>query len=87
VPDLEVAHTNLGIVLCRQGKLDEATAAYREAIRWRPNLARSGFASVLLDVLARQGSTTRRPNSARDPDPGPGHPSRSCRVWGPPTRL
>ena len=74
MPDLEVAHTTLGIVLCRQGKLDEATAAYREAIRWRPNLAHSGFASVLLDVLARPGEHDKAAELRERSRPQPGAP-------------
>ena len=36
-PDYAEAHNNLGIALTDQGKLDEAVAEYREAIRLKPD--------------------------------------------------
>ena len=38
-PTTPIAHTNLGIALRDQGKLDEAIAEYRKAIRLKPDLA------------------------------------------------
>jgi Flp pilus assembly protein TadD len=38
-PDFAEAHSNLGNVLKDQGKLDEAVAAYRQAIRLKPSYA------------------------------------------------
>jgi tetratricopeptide (TPR) repeat protein len=42
-PDYAMAHHNLGQALARQGKLEEAIAAYREAIRLEPDYADSHF--------------------------------------------
>ena len=36
-PDVAVAHARLGVTLEAQGKLDEAIAEFREAIRLRPD--------------------------------------------------
>ncbi|MDP8248010.1 MAG: tetratricopeptide repeat protein [Candidatus Tritonobacter lacicola] len=52
-PDSWFVHTSLGVVLVRQGKLDEAIFQYREAIRVKP-----GFSMAhcnLGHVLAAQG--------------------------------
>jgi tetratricopeptide (TPR) repeat protein len=50
-----VAHDNLGNALSRQGKVDEAIAAYREAIRLRPDFAQAH--TYLGDTLLTQGKT------------------------------
>src|SRR5437870_1830888 len=52
-PNLAEAHSNLGNALTAQGKLDEAVAAYRQAIRIKPpDLAE--IYSTLGNVLAPQ---------------------------------
>ncbi len=50
-PTTQSARNNLGNVLCDQGKLDEAIAAYREAARLKPDLAgaHNGLGNVLCD--------------------------------------
>ena len=58
------AHYNLGIALRDQGKLDEAIAEFREAIRLKPDYAEAHY--NLGVALRDQGSWTRRsPNTAR----------------------
>ena len=67
------AHVNLGFALRQRGKLDEAIAEYREAIRLKPDYA------VAHDNLgarpATRGSWTRRsPNTARPSGSSPTSP-------------
>ncbi len=58
-----MAHHNLGNALNDQGKLDEAIAEYREAIRLKPDDAEAHF--NLGNALATRGSSTRpSPNTA-----------------------
>ena len=42
-----MAHHNLGVALKDQGKLDEAIAEYREAIRLKPDYAEPTTTSAL----------------------------------------
>ncbi len=45
------AHHNLGLILKNQGKLEEAKAKYKQAIRLAPNyaIAHTNLGNVLLD--------------------------------------
>ena len=52
-PNYPEAHYNLGIVLARQDKLDEAVASYQQALRLKPNYPEAH--NNLGTVLARQG--------------------------------
>lgn len=42
-PELDYAHSNLGVVLAAQGKTDEAAGHYREALRIKPNISASAL--------------------------------------------
>jgi protein O-GlcNAc transferase len=51
------AHSNLGNALTAQGKLDEAVAAYRQAIRIKPDYAKA-FSNMLLCLNYDDKSTS-----------------------------
>ena len=52
-PDLAQAHNDLGIALCRQGRLEEGIRQFEQALTWRPDLPEAH--SNLGVALARQG--------------------------------
>jgi protein O-GlcNAc transferase len=73
-PDFAEAHSNLGLALKDQGKLDEAIAIFREAIRIKPALAEVHFnlGNALRDrgmvdeaVAACRQATRANPSSAK----------------------
>jgi hypothetical protein len=63
-PDLAEAHSNLAIVLKRQGRLDEAIAAFREAIRINPGLPALHF-NLGIGLRITADSTPPSPPIAR----------------------
>ena len=63
------AHANLGVALMRQGKLDEAIAEYREAIRLRPDDGPTHF--NLGTALGRQGKLDEADRRVPRGDPAP----------------
>ena len=79
------AHINLGNALTAQGKLDEAIAEFREAIRLKPDYAEAH--NNLGIALRTRGSSTRRsPNTARRSGSSPTSPrptSTSASPWRP----
>ena len=64
-PDYAEAHAGLGLALFNQGKLAEAIAEYRTAIRMKPDFAEAHVALGLACAttgswLGRSPNTTRR---------------------------
>jgi Flp pilus assembly protein TadD len=56
-PNFPAAHNNLGTILWKQGRLQEARDHFSEAVRLRPGDAR--FRDNLDQVLAEMGSSGR----------------------------
>ena len=53
-PNKVVAHYNLGVILDKQGRLEDAEKEYREAIQHSPDHARAHYnLGVVLDKQAR----------------------------------